>query len=35
VEDLLALEVIWQPEGVGEVLTADQLLGAYPELQHL
>jgi uncharacterized membrane protein len=34
-DDLLALEVIWQPEGVGEVLTSDQLLSAYPELQHL
>jgi uncharacterized membrane protein len=34
-DDLLALEVIWQPEGVGEVLSTDQLLAAYPELQHL
>jgi len=34
-EDLLALEVIWQPEGAGEVLSADQLLTAYPDLQHL
>jgi uncharacterized membrane protein len=34
-DDLLALEVIWQPEGVGEVLSTDQLLTAYPELQHL
>jgi uncharacterized membrane protein len=34
-EDLLALEVIWQPEGVGEVLSSEQLLSAYPQLQHL
>ncbi len=34
-DDLLALEVIWQPEGVGEVLSSDQLLTAYPQLQHL
>jgi uncharacterized membrane protein len=34
-EDLLALEVIWQPEGAGEVLSTDQLLTAYPDLQHL
>jgi uncharacterized membrane protein len=34
-DQLLALEVIWQPEGVGEVLSADQLLTAYPQLQHL
>ncbi|MEB3321991.1 MAG: DUF1517 domain-containing protein, partial [Synechococcaceae cyanobacterium] len=34
-EDLLALEVIWQPEGAGEVLTTEELLTAYPELQHL
>ncbi|MEB3317241.1 MAG: DUF1517 domain-containing protein [Cyanobacteriota bacterium] len=33
--DLIALEVIWQPEGVGEVLTTDELLTAYPQLQHL
>jgi uncharacterized membrane protein len=33
--DLLAVEVIWQPEGAGEVLTADQLITAYPDLQHL
>jgi uncharacterized membrane protein len=33
--DLLAVEVIWQPEGAGEVLSADQLLTAYPDLQHL
>jgi uncharacterized membrane protein len=34
-EDLLALEVIWQPEGAGEVLTTEELLTAYPQLQHL
>lgn len=33
--DLIALEVIWQPEGVGEVLSTEQLLTAYPQLQHL
>jgi uncharacterized membrane protein len=34
-EDLLALEVIWQPEGAGEVLSTEDLLTAYPQLQHL
>jgi uncharacterized membrane protein len=34
-EDLIALEVIWQPEGIGEVLTTEELLTAYPQLQHL
>ncbi|MEB3334869.1 MAG: DUF1517 domain-containing protein [Cyanobacteriota bacterium] len=33
--DLIALEVIWQPEGVGEVLSTEELLTAYPQLQHL
>ncbi len=33
--DLLALEVIWQPEGAGEVLSTEELLTAYPQLQHL
>jgi uncharacterized membrane protein len=33
--DMLALEVIWQPEGVGEVLSTEELLTAYPNLQHL
>jgi len=32
---LLALEVIWQPEGAGEVLSTAELLTAYPQLQHL
>ncbi|KEF42941.1 MAG: hypothetical protein ER33_03485 [Cyanobium sp. CACIAM 14] len=34
-DDLLALEVIWQPEGAGEVLSTEQLITAYPDLQHL
>jgi len=34
-EDLLALEVIWQPEGAGEVLSSEELITAYPNLQHL
>ena len=34
-DDLLALEVIWQPEGEGEVLSTDELITAYPDLQHL
>ncbi len=34
-DDLLALEVIWQPEGAGEVLSTEDLLTAYPNLQHL
>ena len=34
-EELLALEVIWQPEGLGEVLSTEELLTAYPNLQHL
>jgi uncharacterized membrane protein len=34
-DDLIALEVIWQPEGVGEVLTTEELLTAYPQMQHL
>jgi uncharacterized membrane protein len=34
-EDLIALEVIWQPEGAGEVLSTEELLTAYPQLQHL
>jgi uncharacterized membrane protein len=34
-DDLLALEVIWQPDGAGEVLSAEEVLTAYPDLQHL
>ncbi len=33
--DLIALEVIWQPEGQGDVLTAEELVTAYPNLIHL
>ena len=35
VDDLIALEVIWQPDGSGDVLSADELVMAYPNLQHL
>lgn len=34
-DQLLALELIWQPEGAGEVLSADELITAYPDLKHL
>ena len=34
-DQLLALEVIWQPEGAGEVLSTDELITAYPDLKHL
>ena len=34
-DQLPALEVIWQPEGAGEVLSADELITAYPDLTHL
>jgi uncharacterized membrane protein len=34
-DDLLALEVIWQPEGEGESLSAAELVTQYPDLQHL
>ena len=33
--DLMALEVIWQPEGRGDVISAEELITAYPNLQHL
>ena len=33
--ELMALEVIWQPEGRGDVLSAEELITAYPNLQHL
>ena len=33
--DLLALEVIWQPDAAGDVLSADELITAYPQLKHL
>ncbi len=34
-EELLALEVIWQPDAAGDVLSTEELLTAYPDLQHL
>ena len=33
--EVMALEVIWQPEGRGDVLSANDLVTAYPNLQHL
>ncbi len=33
--ELLALEVIWQPDGEGDVLSAEELVTAYPNLKHL
>ena len=33
--DLLALEVIWQPDGAGEALSTEDLVTGYPDLQHL
>ena len=33
--DLIALEVIWQPEGSGDVLSSEELVTAYPNLKHL
>ncbi len=33
--DLIALEIIWQPEGQGDVLSAEELITSYPNLQHL
>ncbi len=33
--DLIALEVIWQPEGRGDVLSAEEVVTSYPNLQHL
>ena len=33
--ELIALEVIWQPEGKGDVLTAEELVTSYPNLNHL
>nr|APP87848.1 hypothetical protein PCKR_043 [Paulinella micropora] len=34
-DSLIALEIIWQPDGAGEVLSTEELLTTYPELQHL
>jgi uncharacterized membrane protein len=31
-ENLMALEIIWQPEGDNEVLTKEELLSLYPDL---
>ncbi len=33
--DLIALEVIWQPEGQGDSLSAEELVTSYPNLEHL
>ena len=33
--DLIALEVIWQPEGEGETLREEELIIQYPNLKHL
>tara|TARA_Y100001968_G_C19454040_1_gene770913 strand:- start:11527 stop:12525 length:999 start_codon:yes stop_codon:yes gene_type:complete len=33
--DLIALEIIWQPEGKDEILSAAELVTAYPNLVHL
>ncbi len=33
--DLIALEVIWQPEGEGEALNEEELITQYPNLKHL
>ena len=33
--DLMALEVIWQPEGKGDSLSAEDLVTSYPNLKHL
>ena len=33
--DLIALEVIWQPEGEGEALREEELIIQYPNLKHL
>ena len=33
--DLMALEVIWQPDGEGETLREEELITQYPNLKHL
>ena len=33
--ELMALEVIWQPEGEGEILREEELVTKYPNLKHL
>ena len=34
-KDLIALEIIWQPEGEGETLREEELITQYPNLKHL
>ena len=34
-KDLIALEVIWQPEGEGDALREEELIIQYPNLKHL
>ena len=34
-DEVALYEVIWQPEGAGEVLSADELITAYPDLTYL
>ena len=34
-KDLIALEVIWQPDGEGETLREEELIIQYPNLKHL
>ena len=34
-KDLIALEVIWQPEGEGDALREEELITQYPNLKHL
>jgi len=34
-DDLIALEVIWQPDGEGETLKEEELIIQYPNLKHL
>ncbi len=34
-KDLIALEIIWQPDGEGEVLTTEELITFYPNLKFL
>lgn len=33
--DLLAFEILWQPENEGELLSSEELLTSYPHLKHL
>ncbi len=33
--ELIALEVIWQPDGEGDVLSSEKLVTTYPNLKHL